>query len=55
MRSGSWIETFPGNTVWPNACLITKGMAHYGAVAMGEVDQVYQRLAVRQAEPDRLA
>ena len=52
MTMGSWIETFPGNTVWSNACLITKGMAHYGAVALGEIDQVCERLAVRQAEPD---
>jgi pimeloyl-ACP methyl ester carboxylesterase len=52
MSKGPWIETFPGNTAWSNACLITKGMAHYGAVAMGEIDQVCLRLASRQAEPD---
>ncbi len=48
----SWIETFPGNFMWSNATLITKGMAHYGAVAMSEVDAVCQRLAKRQGEPD---
>ena len=52
MSGGSWTETFPGNTVWSNACLITKGMAHYGAVALGEIDQACVRLAARQAEPD---
>jgi len=52
LSQGSWIETFPGNIVWSNACLITKGMAHYGAVALGEIDQACQRLAGRQAEPD---
>jgi alpha-beta hydrolase superfamily lysophospholipase len=52
VSKGAWIETFPGNTVWSNACLITKGMAHYGAVAMGEIDAACQRLASRQGEPD---
>ena len=52
MSKGAWIETFPGNMVWSNACLITKGMAHYGAVAMGEIDRVCLRLASRQAEPE---
>jgi dipeptidyl aminopeptidase/acylaminoacyl peptidase len=52
MSQGSWIEQFPGNMVWSNACLITKGMAHYGAAALGEIDEVCQRLAMRQSEPD---
>ncbi len=49
---GQWLEQFPGNVVWSNATLITKGMAHYGAVELGEVDQVCERLKVRQNEPD---
>ncbi|TCT03582.1 alpha/beta hydrolase family protein [Aquabacter spiritensis] len=49
---GPWIQTFPGNMVWSNATLITKGMAHYNAVAMAEVDEVCERLRVRQSEPD---
>jgi len=52
MSKGPWIETFPGNMVWSNACLITKGMAHYGAVAMGEIDEVCTRLAPRQSDAD---
>ncbi len=48
----SWIEEFPGNFVWSNAALVTKGMAPYGAVAMGEIDQVCERLRTRQHEPD---
>lgn len=48
---GSWVEQFPGNMVWSNATLITKGMAHYGAVALGEIDQVCERLKTRQQEP----
>jgi len=50
--NGPWIEHFPGNMVWSNACLVTKGMAPYGAVALGEIDQVCERLRQRQSEPD---
>lgn len=49
---GPWIEHFPGNVIWSNACLVTKGMAPYGAVALGEIDQVCERLRSRQHEPD---
>ena len=38
--SKSWIDEFPGNFMWSNATLVTKGMAPYGAVALGEIDQV---------------
>ena len=47
--SGTWIEQFPGNFVWSNAALVTKGMAPYGAVALGEIDEVCARLKTRQA------
>ena len=50
--SGTWIEQFPGNFVWSNAALVTKGMAPYGAVALGEIDEVCERLKARQDEPD---
>ena len=33
--SKSWIDEFPGNFMWSNATLVTKGMARYGAVALG--------------------
>ena len=49
---GPWIEHFPGNMVWSNACLVTKGMAPYGAVALGEIDEVCERLRSRQGEYD---
>ena len=49
--NGPWIEHIPGNMVWSNAILVTKGMAPYGAVALGEIDQVCERLRARQAEP----
>ena len=48
----TWISQFPGNFVWSNAALVTKGMAPYGAVALGEIDEVCERLQSRQAEPD---
>ena len=50
--AGSWIEQFPGNMTWSNAALVTKGMAPYGAVALGEIDEVCERLKSRQQEPD---
>src|SRR5947207_14867106 len=50
--SSTWIEQFPDNFVWSNAALVTKGMAPYGAVALGEIDEVCERLRTRQSEPD---
>ncbi len=50
--AGPWAEHFPGNMIWSNATLVTKGMAPYGAVALGEIDEVCERLRVRQNEPD---
>jgi alpha-beta hydrolase superfamily lysophospholipase len=49
---GNWIDSFPDNYQWSNASSITKGMAPYGAVALGEIDQVIQRLHARSSEPD---
>jgi len=50
--AGTWIEQFPGNLTWSNAALVTKGMAPYGAVALGEIDEVCERLKARQGEAD---
>ena len=47
----TWIDHFPGNFMWSNATLVTKGMAPYGAVALGEIDEVCERLRKRQSEP----
>ncbi len=53
MASNSpWVEHFPGNFVWSNAAIVTKGMAPYGAVALGEIDEVCERLRRRQDQPD---
>jgi alpha-beta hydrolase superfamily lysophospholipase len=47
----TWIDPFPGNFMWSNATLVTRGMAPYGAVALGEVDEVCERLRRRESEP----
>jgi dipeptidyl aminopeptidase/acylaminoacyl peptidase len=47
----TWIDHFPGNFMWSNATLVTKGMAPYGAVALGEIDEICERLRKRQSEP----
>lgn len=48
---GNWIHSFPKNFQWSNATLIAKGMAPWGVVALGEIDQVVQRLHARSNEP----
>ena len=50
--AGNWIDTFPGNQLWSNALLVTKGMVPYNAVAMGEIDLVCERLRPRQTSAD---
>src|SRR5436309_10181957 len=53
MSQGSWIDQFPGNFMWSNATLVCKGMAPYGAVAIGEIDRICERLAARgMGDPD---
>jgi len=49
----SWIDHFPGNFMWSNATLVCKGMAPCGAVAIGEIDRIGERLAARgMDDPD---
>ncbi len=48
----NWIHSFPQNYQWSNATLVTKGMAPYGAVALGEIDWIVQRLHERSDEPE---
>ena len=48
----SWTDHFPDNFAWSNATLVCKGMAPYGAVALGEIDAIAQRLSRRAGEPD---
>src|SRR5882672_4986101 len=50
---GTWIDHFPGNFMWSNATLVCKGMAPYGAVEIGEIDGICERLAARgMGDPD---
>jgi len=46
-----WIDHFGDNFLWSNATLVSKGMAPYGVVALGEIDRVCERLKLRQHEP----
>jgi dipeptidyl aminopeptidase/acylaminoacyl peptidase len=49
----SWIDHFVGNFKWSNAALICKGMAPYGAVAIGEIDRIGEAMNARHdREPD---
>lgn len=48
--TGNWIDAFPQNFQWSNATLVTRGMAPYGAVAMGEIDEIVQRMHARANE-----
>jgi len=48
---GNWIHSFAEHYQWSNATLVTKGMAPWGAVALGEIDLVVQRLHARINEP----
>ncbi len=48
---GNWIHSFPENFQWSNATLVCKGMAPYGAVALGEIDWIVQKLHQRASEP----
>src|SRR5512133_842479 len=50
--NGNWIDSFPQNDQWSNATSIIKGMAPWGAVALGEIDVVIQRLHERDQEPN---
>jgi dipeptidyl aminopeptidase/acylaminoacyl peptidase len=52
-KVATWVMQFPGNLRWSNAFQIQKGMAPYGAVALGEIDRIAQRLRARQHEKDR--
>jgi dipeptidyl aminopeptidase/acylaminoacyl peptidase len=47
----TWTDHFPGNFMWSNATLVCKGMAPYGAVALGEIELICERLHAREGEP----
>jgi dipeptidyl aminopeptidase/acylaminoacyl peptidase len=45
-----WFEYFPGNFVWSQQMMAMIDMANWGASAMGEIDQVGQRLKGREGD-----
>jgi len=45
-----WFEYFPGNFVWSQQMMSMIEMSIWGAAAMGEIDQVGQRLKDRQGD-----
>lgn len=47
-----WTDHFGDNLSWSNATLVTKGMAPYGVVALGEIERIGEKLAARQHEPE---
>lgn len=49
---GPWIRHFGDHASWSNATLICKGMAPYGAVALGEIDRICERLRGREGDAD---
>jgi hypothetical protein len=49
--NGPWTAHFDGNMMWSNAALVTKGMAPYGAVALGEIDQMSLKPGTKNGSP----
>jgi dipeptidyl aminopeptidase/acylaminoacyl peptidase len=47
-----WFEYFPGNFVWSQQMMAMIDMANWGASAMGEIDQVGQRLKGREGDDE---
>lgn len=47
-----WTDHFAGNFSWSNATMVTKGMAPYGVVALGEIERIGEKLMRRQNEPE---
>ena len=46
-----WIDSFPDSFKFSNATLVCKGLAPYGAVAIGEIDAITDRIAARGEDP----
>ncbi|MCC7079280.1 MAG: prolyl oligopeptidase family serine peptidase [Burkholderiales bacterium] len=51
-RVTHWIDSFPDNFKYSNATLVCKGLAPYGAVSIGEIDAITDRIAARGDDPD---
>jgi hypothetical protein len=47
----NWTDQFGNNLSWSNATMVTKGMAPYGVVAIGEIERIGQKLIARGNNP----
>ena len=47
-----WIDPFPDNFKFSNATLVCKGLAPYGAIAVGEIDTITDRISARGDDPN---
>jgi dienelactone hydrolase len=47
-----WTDHFAGNFSWSNATMVTKGMAPYGVIALGEIERIGEKLVLRQNDPE---
>ena len=47
--TNTWTDHFAGNFSWSNATMVTKGMAPYGVVALGEIERIGLKLKARFA------
>lgn len=46
-----WTAHFGSNFSWSNATMVTKGMAPYGVVCLGEIERIGEKLMVRGNDP----
>jgi dienelactone hydrolase len=45
-----WTDHFANNFSWSNATMVTKGMAPYGVVALGEIERIGEKLQGRETD-----
>ncbi len=51
MSNNNWTAHFGSNFSWSNATMVTKGMAPYGVVALGEIERIGLKLLARGNDP----
>ncbi len=49
--SNHWTHHFGSNFSWSNATMVTKGMAPYGVVCLGEIERIGEKLIARGNDP----
>src|SRR5262249_54739848 len=47
----NWTDHFGKNFSWSNATMVTKGMAPYGVVCLGEIERIGMKLIERGNDP----